>query len=243
MRIDGRKAGELRRVVLSRGVADFAEGSCLAQFGRTIVHCTASVEQQTPRWRKAEDGGWITGEYDMLPRANRSRGQRGGNRGGRSLEISRLIGRGLRAIADLSLLPNLTITLDCDVLQGDGGTRTAAITGAYVALVDALHWCRERKLIKADPLVDSVAAVSVGLLNGHALLDLCYEEDSAANVDANFVITGKGRLVEVQIAGEESTFAEEDIETLLTLAKKGASHLKRLQREALATPLAQSAGS
>ncbi|NLH49113.1 MAG: ribonuclease PH [Myxococcales bacterium] len=236
MRFDGRKATELRPVLLARGIADFAEGSCQAQFGRTIVYCTASVEQQTPRWRKAEEGGWITGEYDMLPRANRERKQRGGNRNGRALEISRLIGRSLRAVADLSRMPGLTITLDCDVLQGDGGTRTAAITGSYVALADALAWCRDRGLIKADPLLDSVAAISVGLVNGQALLDLCYEEDSAASADANFVITGQGRLVEVQITGEEATFDEADIQRLLALAKKGTAVLKKLQRQALEMP-------
>ncbi len=233
MRPDGRKANELRPIELTRGVAEFAEGSCLVKFGKTIVHCTATVEQFLPRWRKAEDGGWITAEYDMLPRANRERGDRGGGRGGRSQEIARLIGRSLRAVADLPAMPGLTVTIDCDVLQGDGGTRTAAITGGYVALADALRVRREKGLLKSWPLLDSVAGVSAGLADGRPALDLNYAEDSAASVDANFVFTGKGRLVEVQASGEEATFAEEDLQALLALARRGAVRLAALQRDAL----------
>jgi ribonuclease PH len=235
MRQDGRKPNEMRAISLQRRVAPFAEGSCLVKFGRTEVYCTATVENQLPRWRNAQDGGWITADYDMLPRANRERGQRSGGRGGRSQEISRLIGRSLRAVADLSQMPGVMITVDCDVLVGDGGTRTAAITGAYVALVDALRWCRAKKRLDTFPLRDSVAAVSVGLLEGKPLLDLCYEEDSAAAVDGNFVLTGQGQLIEVQISGEEAVFSEKDLSAMLRLARIGAQHLQRLQRKALDT--------
>ena len=233
MRHDGRKAKQLRKVVLSPHANDFADGSCLVQFGRTKVLCTASVERQLPRWRNPADGGWVTGEYDMLPRANRERGNRGGGRGGRAQEISRLIGRSLRAITDLSQLPGVTITLDCDVLQADGGTRTAAITGGFVALVDALRWCQKQRLITTLPLTDTVSAISAGIVEGNALLDLDYREDSAAAVDANFVITGKGRLVEVQVTGEESSFSTADLDRLLALAFHGAKELARLQRAVL----------
>ena len=195
--------------------------------------CTASVEKQLPRWRNPADGGWVTGEYDMLPRASRDRSQRNGGRGGRAQEISRIIGRSLRAVVELSRLPGLTITLDCDVLQADGGTRTAAITGAFVALVEALRWCQKKQFIDKLPLTDTVSAVSVGLVDGAALLDLDYAEDSAAEVDANFVITGRGRLVEVQISGEEATFSPADLDGLLKLAQFGAKELARRQRDVL----------
>jgi ribonuclease PH len=169
----------------------------------------------------------------MLPRANRERSQRSGGRGGRSQEISRLIGRSLRAIADLPAMPGVMVTVDCDVLQGDGGTRTAAITGAYVALVDALRWCEQKRLIASWPLVDSVAGVSAGFVDGKPLLDLCYEEDSAAAVDANFVFTGRGNLVEVQMTGEEATFTEDEMLRLLAVARKGAKQLRDRQIAAL----------
>jgi ribonuclease PH len=233
MRPDGRKPGDLRPISLTRGVAEFAEGSCLARFGTTAVHCTATVERQTPRWRSAEDGGWITAEYDMLPRANRERSNRSSGRGGRSQEISRLVGRSLRAAADLKAMPGVTITVDCDVLQGDGGTRVAAVTGGYVALADALRWCLEKQFIKGWPLTDSIAGVSVGLVDGRCVLDLCYEEDAAASVDGNFVFTGAGRLVEVQISGEEASFTEDEMNAMLALARRGVARLTRLQRDAL----------
>jgi len=233
MRIDGRKANQLRMIELIRNVSDFAEGSASIRMGKTLVRCTATVETQLPRWRNPDDGGWVTGDYDMLPRANRARGMRNSGRGGREREISRLLGRSLRAVVDLKCLRGLTITLDCDVLQGDGGTRTAAINGGFVALVDALRWCEEKRLIKHWPLADTVAAVSAGLVEREPLLDLCYEEDSAAEVDANFVLTGKGQLVEVQMSGEEAVFSEQDMLDLLELARRGAQQITRLQRQVL----------
>jgi len=233
MRNDKRKTNQLRPITLKRNVVDYAEGSCTVRFGKTWVHCTASVDRQLPRWRNESDGGWVTGEYDMLPRANRDRGNRNGGRSGRSQEISRLIGRSLRAITDLKELGPLMITIDCDVIQADGGTRTAAITGGFVALVDALRWCHKKKLIQQLPLTDSVAAISVGIVDDKPLLDLNYKEDFAATVDANFVITGQGQLVEVQATGEEATFSADEFEALLKLAQKGVKQLVRLQREAL----------
>jgi ribonuclease PH len=233
MRIDKRKPSDLRPVVLERGTSAFAEGSCLVQFGLTHVRCTATVVDQVPRWRKPESGGWVTAEYDMLPRAGHERSNRSGGRGGRPQEIKRLIGRSLRAVTRLVDLPGVTITIDCDVLQADGGTRTASITGGYVALVEALRYCRDKKLITKLPLVDSVAAVSVGIVGGKPLLDLCYAEDSTAEVDSNFVITGAGRLVEVQASGEEATFTDAEMMQLLDLAKRGCRKLNTLQRAAL----------
>ncbi|MDP8225445.1 MAG: ribonuclease PH [Candidatus Lernaella stagnicola] len=232
MRLDRRRANEMRPVKFTRGVSDHAEGSCLVEFGLTHVRCTATVNEHLPRWRKAEDGGWVTGEYDMLPRAGHERSPRTGGRGGRAQEISRLVGRSFRAVTDLSKLPGVTIVIDCDVLQADGGTRTAAISGGYIALIDALRYCREKNLIQQMPLRDSVAAVSVGLVDGKAYLDLCYEEDFSATLDANFVITGRGDLVEIQMTGEEATFTEEDLHQLLGLAKRGVRKLTRLQRVA-----------
>ncbi len=230
MRIDKRKANQLRPVSFERQVSEFAEGSCLMKCGHTHVLCTASVKKQVPRWRKPEDGGWITAEYDMLPRANRERSNRSAGRNGRSQEISRLIGRSFRAVADLSQLPGLTITIDCDVLQGDGGTRTTAVTGGYLALVDALRHCLDLGLIEKIPLRDSVVGVSVGIVGGKALLDLCYEEDRDADVDSNFVMTGGGKLIEVQMTGEETTFTPAQLHELLALAGRGARQLTKMQR-------------
>ncbi len=241
MRHDGRRPKQLREVVLKLDANEFAEGSCLVEFGRTKVNCTATVDKQIPRWRNPDDGGWVTGEYDMLPRAARERSNRGGGRGGRAQEISRLIGRSLRAVVDLAEMPGLTITVDCDVLQADGGTRTAAITGGFVALVQALRWCRQNKLVKAIPLADSVSAISVGLVNGQVLLDLDQHEDNAAAVDANFVITGQGRLVEVQISGEEATFTQDELNDLLAAARIGAKELAKRQNAVLG-PISSPAG-
>lgn len=233
MRKDGRRAKQLREVTLKTKINAYAEGSCLAQFGLTKVHCTASEQESLPRWRDPKMGGWITGEYDMLPRANRSRGYRNSGRDGRSREISRLIGRSLRAVSDLAKLPAITITIDCDVLQADGGTRTAAITGGFVALVEALRWCQKRNMIDSMPLKDSVAAISTGIVNQSVLLDLDYEEDSNASVDANFVITGKGQLVEVQASGEEATFSPPELDQLLKLAQTGTRQLNQMQKKVL----------
>lgn len=206
----------------------------MVRAGGTQVYAVASVEKSVPRWMSDQGRGWVTAEYSMLPRANRERSRRErGQIGGRTQEIQRLIGRSLRAVTDLSRMPNLTITLDCDVLLADGGTRCASITAAYVALHDALTWCKAEGLIEKSPLVDSVAAVSVGIVDGKAVLDLDYPEDSSAAVDANFVITGKGRLVEIQMTGEEATFDEGDLAELLALAKFGVRKLTAAQRDVL----------
>src|SRR5580693_8633944 len=200
-RPDGRSPDQLREVKITRGWLDHAEGSVLVEFGGTRVLCAASVAEELPRWRRGSGLGWVTAEYAMLPRATNTRGEREsvkGRLGGRTMEISRLVGRSLRACVDPKALGDNTITIDCDVLQADGGTRTAAITGGYVALADAVSWLRGRKRTKGDPLVASVAAVSVGIVAGQPRLDLCYEEDVAADTDMNVVCTGDGRFVEVQ---------------------------------------------
>jgi len=232
MRADGRKANQLRPISFQRQTIEFAEGSCLVKFGRTEVLCTATVEEQLPRWRNPQDGGWVTGEYDMLPRANRDRTNRTAGKNGRAQEISRLIGRSMRAVTDLSALP-VMIILDCDVLQADGGTRTAAVTGGFVALVDALRWCVKQGLVKQLPLLDSIAAASVGMVSDNLLLDLDYGEDSRAAVDANVVMTGRGRLVEIQATGEEATFTTDELQQMISLAQKGIQNLTRLQLRTL----------
>ncbi|GAA2090692.1 ribonuclease PH [Streptomyces albiaxialis] len=237
-RIDGRTAEELRPVTIERGWSKHAEGSVLVSFGDTKVLCTASLTEGVPRWRKGSGEGWITAEYAMLPRATNTRGDREsvrGKIGGRTHEISRLIGRSLRAVVDFKALGENTIVLDCDVLQADGGTRTAAITGAYVALADAIGWAQERKLIKpkAQPLTGTVAAVSVGIVDGVPLLDLRYEEDVRAETDMNVVCTGDGRFVEVQGTAEGEPFAREELNGLLDLAVKGCAQLDGAQRSAL----------
>ncbi len=232
-RHDGRRPDALRPTAFARGVNPYAEGSCLVTMGQTKVLVTATVEESIPRWLQGRGKGWVTAEYAMLPRANRDRTPRERAKvSGRTHEIQRLVGRALRAVTDLEKLGERQIVIDCDVLHADGGTRCAAINGAYVALRDAIAWCRERGKIAADPVVDSVAAVSCGLVDGRALLDLDYEEDSGADVDANFVMTGSGRLVEVQMTGEEATFAEDDIATLLALARTGVRKIARLQKSA-----------
>ncbi|URN12121.1 ribonuclease PH [Streptomyces radiopugnans] len=239
-RIDGRTAEQLRPVTIERGWSKHAEGSVLISFGDTRVLCTASVTEGVPRWRKGSGEGWITAEYAMLPRSTNTRGDREsvrGKIGGRTHEISRLIGRSLRAVVDLKALGENTVVLDCDVLQADGGTRTAAVTGAYVALADALTWARGRKLLRAraQPLTGTVSAVSVGIVDGTPLLDLCYEEDVRAETDMNVVCTGDGRFVEVQGTAEGVPFARTELDALLDLAVAGCAQLDGAQRHALDT--------
>ncbi|MET9353283.1 ribonuclease PH [Streptomyces sp. NPDC006617] len=237
-RIDGRTPQQLRPVTIERGWSKHAEGSVLVSFGDTKVLCNASVTEGVPRWRKGSGEGWVTAEYAMLPRATNTRGDREsvkGRIGGRTHEISRLIGRSLRAVIDYKALGENTVVLDCDVLQADGGTRTAAITGAYVALADAIGWAQGRKLIKANrrPLTGTVSAVSVGIVDGTPLLDLRYEEDVRADTDMNVVCTGDGRFVEVQGTAEAEPFARDELGTLLDLATAGCTELAELQRKAL----------
>ena len=241
-RIDGRTPQQLRPITIERGWSKHAEGSVLVSFGDTKVFCTASVTEGVPRWRKGSGEGWVTAEYSMLPRATNTRGDREsvrGRIGGRTHEISRLIGRSLRAVIDYKALGENTIVLDCDVLQADGGTRTAAITGAYVALADAIAWAQGRKLIKAGrkPLTGTVSAVSVGIVGGIPLLDLCYEEDVKADTDMNVVCTGDGRFVEVQGTAEAEPFARDELNALLDLAVTGCTELAAHQRTALDTLL------
>ncbi|MFB4306391.1 ribonuclease PH [Actinomadura sp. GTD37] len=235
-RPDDRASDQLRPVRIQRGWLDHAEGSVLVEFGRTRVLCAASVQTSVPRWRRDSGLGWVTAEYAMLPRATNTRNDREavkGRVGGRTHEISRLIGRSIRACLDLKALGENTVQLDCDVLQADGGTRTAAITGAYVALADAVGWMGERKLLRGDPLITTVSAVSVGVVDGEARLDLCYEEDSAAGTDMNVVCTGDGRFVEVQGTAEGAPFDRAELDELLDLAAGGCADLTRLQQEAL----------
>jgi ribonuclease PH len=224
-------------VTLTPGYLDFAEGSCLVSWGRTRVLCAASVVEQVPAFRLHRGGGWVTGEYAMLPRATHTRQEREslkGRVGGRTYEISRLLGRALRAVVDLQALGPRTVILDCDVLQADGGTRSAAITGAFVALCLALERVRQRDLIASSPVMHQVAAVSVGLVNGNLLLDLDYDEDSQAAVDANFVATGRGQLIEVQLTGEAGPFPAAELNRMQELAFRGLALLTRLQAETLA---------
>jgi ribonuclease PH len=236
-RPDGRTPDQLRPVTFSRRWLDHAEGSCLVEFGRTRVLCAASVTEGVPRWRKGSGLGWVTAEYAMLPRATNSRSDREsvkGRIGGRTHEISRLVGRSLRAVVDDKALGENTIHIDCDVLQADGGTRTAAITGAYLALSDAVSWLRERGALKAEPLKGSVAAVSVGIIDDEPRLDLCYEEDVRAGTDMNVVMTGDGRYVEVQGTAEGEPFDRALLDSLLELAAGGCAELTALQKAALA---------
>jgi ribonuclease PH len=236
-RPDGRTADALRPVTITRDWQKYAEGSALVEFGDTKVLCAASVVQGVPRWRKGTGLGWVTSEYSMLPRATLTRNDREsvkGRIGGRTHEISRLIGRSLRATIDLSALGENSISVDCDVLQADGGTRTAAITGAYVALADAVSWLAARgALARAEPLVNSVAAVSVGVIDGEPRLDLMYEEDVNAQTDMNVVVTGAGDFVEVQGTAEGTPFHRDELDALLDLAVAGCAELTKLQQEAL----------
>jgi ribonuclease PH len=236
-RPDGRADDALRPVRITRSWLDHAEGSVLVEFGKTRVLCAASVTEGVPRWRKGSGLGWVTAEYAMLPRSTHTRSDREsvkGRIGGRTHEISRLVGRSLRAAIDYKALGENTIVIDCDVLQADGGTRTAAITGAYVALADAVTWLRERGALVGEPLVTSVAAVSVGVIEGAPRLDLCYEEDVSAETDMNVVCTGDGRFVEVQGTAEGVPFDRSELDALLDLAVRGCTELARLQQEALA---------
>ena len=236
-RPDGRSVTELRPVKLSRGWLDHAEGSVLVEFGRTRVLCAASVTEDVPRWRRGSGLGWVTAEYAMLPRATNTRGDREsvkGRLGGRTQEISRLVGRSLRACVDYKALGENTIVIDCDVLQADGGTRTAAVTGGYVALAEAVAWLKNRKRTKGDPLLTSVSAVSVGIVDGEPRLDLCYEEDVAAQTDMNVVCTASGDFVEIQGTAEREPFSRDLLGQLLDLAVAGCGELTRLQDAALA---------
>jgi ribonuclease PH len=226
----------MRKVSFERGVARYAEGSCLVRFGDTHVLCAASLEDKPPPWLRGQGRGWVTAEYAMLPRATSTRTRRESSTGkvsGRTQEIQRLIGRSLRAVVDLPKLGERQITIDCDVLQADGGTRTASITGAFLALRDCLAWMAGRSILKDIPLKDHVAAVSCGVYQGETVIDLDYAEDSTAETDANFVITGKGGLVEVQGSAEGAPFSEAQLLRMLTLARGGVAELINLQKSAL----------
>ncbi|MDV3252409.1 ribonuclease PH [Devosia sp. BK] len=236
MRPSGRAPDQMRAVTIERNVSLKAEGSCLVAFGNTKVLVTASVETSLPGWLRGKGQGWVTAEYGMLPRATGTRTRReatAGKQTGRTQEIQRLIGRSLRAVVDLTALGESQITLDCDVLEADGGTRTASITGAYIALADAIKWLEERKLTKGVVLKDSVAAVSCGIYRGTPLLDLDYLEDVEAETDANFVMTGSGKFVEIQGTAEGAPFDRAELDALTTLAGKGISELSELQKAAL----------
>jgi ribonuclease PH len=237
MRPSKRAADEMRKVSFERGVARYAEGSCLVRFGDTHVLCAASLEDKPPPWLRGQGRGWVTAEYAMLPRATLTRSKRESSTGrisGRTQEIQRLIGRSLRAIVDLARLGERQITIDCDVLQADGGTRTASITGAWIALRDCLEWMVLRSILKDSPLKDHVAAVSCGVVDGHAVIDLDYVEDSTAETDANFVMTGSGGLVEVQGSAEGAPFSESDLLQMMALARAGITRLVALQKTAIA---------
>jgi ribonuclease PH len=237
LRPSGRAADQLRPVTLQRRFTRHAEGSVLVSFGDTRVLCTASVEEKVPPFLRGKSQGWITAEYGMLPRATHERSQREaarGGQGGRTLEIQRLIGRSLRACVDRGALGERTITLDCDVLQADGGTRTAAVTGAYVALVDAVRSLQARKLINKDPIFGAIAAVSVGIVRGTPVLDLDYAEDSGCDTDMNVVMNDGGGFIELQGTAEGHAFRRNELDALLALAETGVTTLLRLQREALA---------
>ena len=237
MRPSGRKPDELRPVSFTRGFTRHAEGSCLVRFGDTHVLCTASLEERVPPWLKGGGKGWVTAEYGMLPRATHERTRReaaSGKQSGRTQEIQRLVGRSLRAVVDLVALGERQITLDCDVLQADGGTRTAAITGSWVALFDCLKWMEQRSMFKTWPLKDHVAAISCGIHGGLPVLDLDYPEDSSAGTDANFVMTGSGGIVEIQGTAEGEPFSEATLGELLALAKKGIGELVAKQKDAIA---------
>jgi ribonuclease PH len=233
MRPSNRKPDELRPVTLERAVSLHAEGSCLIKFGNTHVLCTASLEERVPPWLKGQGRGWVTAEYGMLPRSTSERTRReasAGRQGGRTLEIQRLIGRSLRAVVDLVALGERQITVDCDVIQADGGTRTAAVTGGWVALHDCIHWMHAREMVRDGVIRDHVAAVSCGLYGGKAVLDLDYAEDSEADADANFVMTGSGGICEVQGTAETDPFTQEQFDELMALARKGIDELVNLQK-------------
>jgi len=235
-RPDGRRPDQLRDVKITRGWLEHAEGSVLVEFGATRVLCAASVQEDVPRWRRGSGQGWVTAEYAMLPRSTNTRSDREsvkGKIGGRTHEISRLVGRSLRACLDPRALGENSVIIDCDVLQADGGTRTAAITGGYVALADAIAWLQGRKRCKGEPLIASVAAVSVGIIEGEPRLDLCYDEDVTAETDMNVVCTGDGGFVEVQGTAEREPFSRGLLDELLDLAVTGCAELTKLQQAAL----------
>ena len=233
MRPSRRQVDELRAVSIERGVVKYAEGSCFVKFGDTHVLVTASLEERLPHWLKGQGRGWVTAEYGMLPRATSERTRReatAGKQGGRTVEIQRLIGRSLRSVIDLQALGERQITIDCDVIQADGGTRTASITGAWVALSDCLTWMKARDMIQKQVLRDHIAAVSCGVCKGTAVLDLDYAEDSEADADANFVMTGSGGIVEVQGTAETEPFSQEQFDQLMLLARQGIAELVALQK-------------
>jgi ribonuclease PH len=241
-RFDGRGPQDLRKVTIEPGFMPNAEGSCLASMGNTRVICTASIDENVPRWMQGRGTGWVTAEYSMLPRSTDERVPREVNKGrpsGRTQEIQRLIGRSLRAVTDMSILGERTVWLDCDVLQADGGTRTASITGAFVALSLAFNSLIDKGSLSESPMVDSVAAVSVGIVGGVPVLDLNYAEDSTADVDMNVVMTGSGKFVEVQGTAEKGTFDRDELNTLLDLAAKGIGELTSFQDAALGAPLGE----
>ena len=236
MRPSGRAADQLRDIVLEPGYAKYAEGSCMARFGETHVLCAATVEERVPGWMRDSGKGWVTAEYGMLPRSTHSRTNREAARGaqsGRTQEIQRLIGRSLRAVTDLKAMGEIQVRLDCDVIQADGGTRTAAITGSYVALHLAFQRCVDLGLMKAIPLTDQIAAVSCGIFKDAQVLDLDYAEDSSAQADANFVFTGRGGIVEIQGTAEDAPFSPAQFDDLMALARKGVDELCQAQRRAI----------
>ena len=236
MRPSERTPEQLRTVTLETGVNRYAEGSCLVSFGHTKVLVTASVEEKVPGWMRNTGQGWVTAEYGMLPRATHTRGRReaaAGKQSGRTQEIQRLIGRSLRAVVDLKALGERQVLIDCDVIQADGGTRTASITGAWVAMAVALNYLKDEGVLKADPIIDQVAAVSCGIFNDLPVLDLDYEEDSTAEADSNFVLTGAGGIVEIQATGEKRGFSRPEFDRLFELAGIGCADLFALQRAAL----------
>ena len=235
MRPSNRAADAMRTVTIERNISKHAEGSCLIKFGDTHVLCTASLEERVPPWLRGGGQGWVTAEYGMLPRSTSERMRREvttGKQSGRTQEIQRLIGRSLRAVVDMTALGEKQNSIDCDVIQADGGTRTAAITGAWVALNDCIEWMRDRSLLQGTVLKDHVAAISCGIYNGTPVLDLDYAEDSNAETDANFVMSGEGGIIEIQGTAEKSPFSEDEFQALMALAKKGIGELVELQKQA-----------
>ena len=236
MRPSNRALDEMRAVTIERNYSKHAEGSCLIKFGDTHVLCTASLEERVPPWLRGGGKGWVTAEYGMLPRSTSDRMRRevtAGKASGRTQEIQRLIGRSLRAVVDMKALGEKQISLDCDVIQADGGTRTASITGAWVALHDCIEWMRDRSLLQGTVLKDHVAAISCGIYKGEPVLDLDYPEDSDADTDANFVMSGKGGIIEIQGTAEKDPFSEDEFTAMMTLAKKGVAELTALQKAAI----------
>ncbi|BCW99111.1 MAG: ribonuclease PH [Armatimonadota bacterium] len=235
-RVDGRAADELRPCRITRNYIKHAEGSCLIEMGDTRVVCTATVEERVPLWRKGQGAGWVTAEYGMIPRSCKERNQREASRGGpggRTFEIQRLVGRALRSVVDLEAMGERTIWLDCDVIQADGGTRTASVTGAFVALWDAFGWMVENRMLERRPVTQYLAAVSVGIVSGTELLDLCYEEDCLAQVDLNLVMTADGKIVEVQGTAEAAPFGKDRLFKMLDLGERGIRQLMAIQKKAL----------